>query len=160
MKTKRFLIIAPAVVAFILLISYFWVPTYEEQTRGNPARLSQFITASIGDATLLNPILSANSTSSQIENLVFEGLIDRNEDLQYRGRVAERWRIYEHALFYIDEKIETARWGKQTPAQLHAALKETLVAHPQLGPGQAAAHRRRPGRRLQRGNHVDPRAEP
>jgi hypothetical protein len=55
MTIKRFLIIAPALVSLVLLISYFWVPTYEEQTRGNPQRLEQFITASIGDATVLKP---------------------------------------------------------------------------------------------------------
>jgi hypothetical protein len=53
------------------------VPTYEEQTRGDPDRLNEYITASIGDAAILNPILSSDSASSEIEGLVFEGLIDR-----------------------------------------------------------------------------------
>ena len=77
MILRRFLILAPLVVALVLMISFFWVPTYEEQTRGNPERLSQFITTSSGDAAMLNPILSADSASSQINGLVFEGLIDR-----------------------------------------------------------------------------------
>ena len=66
MTTKRFLILVPVIIILFLLQSYLWVPTYEEQTKGNPNRLSEYVTASLGDATLLNPILSANSSSSQL----------------------------------------------------------------------------------------------
>ncbi len=126
MTIRRFLIIAPSVVTVVLLLSYFWVPTYEEQTKGNPDRLIQYITASIGDATVLNPILSAESASSQIEAKVFEGLIDRDENLQFRGRVAQSWKIYEHAYFYINAKATTARWGKIDPATLALNLRNAL----------------------------------
>jgi ABC-type transport system substrate-binding protein len=126
MGARRFLIIAPAVVSLFLLVSYFWVPTYEEQTRGNPERLSQFVTASIGDASVLIPVISADSASSQIEGLVFEGLIDLDADLQYRGRVAESWRIYEHAYFYINPQAATARWGKLDAPALADRLRSVL----------------------------------
>jgi ABC-type transport system substrate-binding protein len=91
MTTKRVLILVPTLISLFLLQSYFWVPTYEEQTKGNPNRLREYVTASLGDATLLNPILSANSSSSQIEALVFEGLIDYDEELRFRGRLATSW---------------------------------------------------------------------
>ena len=117
---------APVVVALVLMISYFWVPTYEEQTRGNPDRLSQFITTSSGDAAMLNPILSADSASSQINGLVFEGLIDRDENLQFRGRVAHSWKIYEQAYFYVNETAATAKWGRLDPEQLVAKLRQAL----------------------------------
>ena len=103
MNTRRLLILAPLVLIVILLQSYFWVPTYEQQTRGNPARLTEYISASIGDASLLNPILSADSASSEIGGLVFQGLIDRDEELRFRGRVASHWEIYEEAFFYVNE---------------------------------------------------------
>ena len=85
MSTKRVLIFAPLILTLFLLQSYFWVPTYEEQARGNPGRFNEYITGSIGDAAILNPILSADSASSEIESKVFEGLIDRDENLQFRG---------------------------------------------------------------------------
>jgi ABC-type transport system substrate-binding protein len=103
MTVRRFLIFAPTAVLLFLLQSYFWVPSYEEQTRGNPGRLKQYITASIGDATILNPVLSADSASSDIESMVFEGLIDRDEALRFRGRLATSWEIYEEAFFYVNE---------------------------------------------------------
>jgi len=103
MTTRRALIIVPVIVVLFLLQSYFWVPTYEEQTRGNPDRLNQFITATLGDASLLNPILNADSASSQITSKIFEGLIDRDENLQFRGRIAREWHISEIAYFYHNQ---------------------------------------------------------
>ncbi len=102
MTTRRFLIIAPIIAVGVLLQSYFWVPTYEEQTRGNPERLEKFIAASTGDASVLNPILSADTASSSIESMVFEGLIDRDENLRFRGRLARSWDISETAYFYVN----------------------------------------------------------
>ncbi len=113
-------------VSLVLIISYFWVPTYEEQTRGNPDRLLQFITTSSGDAAMLNPVLSADSASSQINGLVFEGLIDRDENLLFRGRVAHSWKIYEHAYFYVNENALTARWGQLDPSELVAKLRTAM----------------------------------
>ena len=112
MSVRKALILIPLVVTFFLLQSYFWVPTYEEQSRGNPDRLNEYITASIGDASLLNPILSADSASGEIANLVFEGLIDYDEDLRFRGRLAKSWEIYEEAFFCVNEDASIPRAGK------------------------------------------------
>jgi len=133
MTTRRFLILAPLVIVIILLQSYFWVPTYEQQTRGNPERLTTFITASIGDANILNPVLSADSASSAIESQVFEGLIDRDAELRFRGRVASHWEIFEEAYFYVnpDRKPNTAAAlvSKIRDAQLHPdGLEEKVRA--------------------------------
>lgn len=136
MTTRRVLILAPLVIVIILLQSYFWVPTYEQQTRGNPERLTTFITASIGDAHFLNPILSADSASSAIVSQVFEGLIDRDEQLRFRGRVARHWEIYEEAYFYVnpDRKPMTAaavaakiREAQQDPDGLEETVRSTLA---------------------------------
>jgi len=125
MTTKRILIIAPLVLTLILIQSYFWVPTYEQQARGNPDRLNEFINASIGDATILNPILSAESASSEIEGRVFEGLIDRDEDLRFRGRLATDWKINEEAFFYVNEISEVAGLGRPAAQQIVDLLGNT-----------------------------------
>ena len=103
MLLKRLLIIIPISISIILIQSYFWVPSYEEQTVGNPSRLGEYISASIGDAHILNPILAADSASAEINNLVFDGLLDRDKDLMFRGRIAESWELFEEARFYIPE---------------------------------------------------------
>jgi ABC-type transport system substrate-binding protein len=109
---RKILIFTPMLVIFFLLQSYFWVPTYEEQSRGNQDRLNEYITASIGDASLLNPILSADSASSDIESLVFEGLIDYDRDLRFRGRLAKSWEIYEEAFFYVNKDASVPGAGR------------------------------------------------
>lgn len=115
---RRILIVGPILVIAFLLQSYFWVPTYEEQTRGNPSRLHEYITASIGDAAILNPILSSDSASSDIESMVFEGLIDRDEDLRFRGRLAESWEVYEEAYFYVNEMATVPGMGRIDGGQI------------------------------------------
>ncbi|MBW2488654.1 MAG: peptide ABC transporter substrate-binding protein [Deltaproteobacteria bacterium] len=124
MTTKRILILAPLVLTAILLQSYFWVPTYEQQAKGNPRRLNQYINASIGDAAILNPILSADSASSEITGKVFEGLIDRDEELRFRARLATRWKIYEHAFFYVNAGADVPGLGRAAAPDIVNFLQE------------------------------------
>ncbi len=126
MNIRRVLIFAPTLISLVLLSSFFWVPSYDAQTRGNPGRLRQFITAAGGDANLLNPVLAADSSSGQINGLIFEGLLDYDENLNFRGRVAESWRIYEQAYFHLNDKAATARWGRVDGTTLVAKLSESL----------------------------------
>ena len=107
MSLKRALIVAPFILVLLLAQSYFWVPTYESQALGNPNRLTKFIEASIGDAKILNPILSADSASSRITLLVFDGLLELDEHLQLTGRLATDWQITETAyVLSIDRPAE------------------------------------------------------
>ena len=103
MRVKQTLILAPTLVSLFLLQSYFWVPTFEDQVKGDPGRLIRYIETSIGDASILNPTLAADSASAAINGLVFDGLIDRDLDLSFRGRLAESWDIFEEAYLVVDE---------------------------------------------------------
>ena len=136
MTVRRVLILAPTLVILFLLQAYLWVPTYEDQTRGNPDRLNEYITGSIGDASLLNPILSSDSASSDINGMVFEGLIDRDENLRFRGRLATSWEINEEAFFYVNEMASIPGLGRadaeEVAALLRKAQEEGFPANPQL----------------------------
>jgi len=123
MTIRRILIFTPILVIFFLLQSYFWVPTYEQQSRGNPDRLNEYIAGSIGDASILNPILSADSSSSDINSMVFEGLLDRDEELRFRGRLATSWDIYEEAFFYVNEDAHIPHGGKTGPNEVVELLR-------------------------------------
>ncbi len=115
MYVKRLLILVPLAVIVLLLQSYFWVPTFDNQAKGSDQRLFQFINGSIGDAQILNPILHSDASSSTITGLIFEGLIDRDRDLSFRGRLATSWRIYEEAYF-------TPRPGGASPDALRKRI--------------------------------------
>ena len=119
MTLKRWLIALPLVVVAALAQSYFWVPTYEHQSTGNPARLSKYIDASIGDAEVLNPILNADTVSSQITGLVFEGLLDLDADLHLRGRIATDWGVTEEAYLLVNPE---RRFPDGTPVSGSGAL--------------------------------------
>jgi len=133
MSIRRILILAPLVLIALLLQSYLWVPTYEEQTRGNPERLNEYITASIGDASILNPVLSADSSSSAIESMVFEGLIDRDENLRFRGRLATSWEIYEEAYFFVNEHATIPGAGKAGADEVADLLRKAKAS---IRPGE------------------------
>lgn len=125
MLIKKILILLPLIIFAILLQSFFWVPTYDEQVKGNPHRLEEFISASTGDAKILNPILHADSSSGTITDQVFDGLIDRDEDLRFRGRLAESWDIYEEAFFYINPKAMAAGRKISQPEM----VKNIILSH-------------------------------
>jgi ABC-type transport system substrate-binding protein len=131
LTTKRLLIGLPVVVVLFLLQSYFWEPTYEEQTRGNPERLEEYVTASIGDAQLLNPALSADSASSEINGLVFEGLLDYDKNLNFRPRLATSWEIYEEAYFYLNEGAAVPGLGRADAQGVARLINQARKTHPQ-----------------------------
>ena len=126
---RRALTWIPIGFILFLLQSYFWVPTYEEETRGNPGRLAEYIDASIGDAQILNPILSADSASSTVESRVFEGLIDRDQNLNFRGRLATHWEIFEEAYFYVNDRAGIPPAGPMSVQGVAKFLREAIKAH-------------------------------
>lgn len=132
MKLKRFLIVAPIVLVLVLAQSYFWAPTYHSQTKGNPDRVVKFIDASIGDAKILNPTLSADASSSEINNLVFEGLLDLDENLNLRGRLATKWTISEVAYLAIDTDARFPDGVAVTPAAVRERIAAAVARDPVL----------------------------
>ena len=120
-------------MSLVLLQSYFWVPTFDDQARGDPGRLSRYISGGLGDAAILNPTLSADSASSEINGLVFEGLIDRDADLSFRGRVAESWRISEEAYLVADPALRLGDGAPADPSTLRARI-EAAAARGAVGP--------------------------
>lgn len=134
MWTKRLMLVVPVAVVAVLLQSYLWVPTYERQATGNPERLVRFIDAGIGDAAILNPILHADTASANIVDHCFDGLLDTDEELRLRGRLATGWTITERAAFPLPEGVEIAALR----SALEVALGGDLVTT-ELRPAQRVA---------------------
>ena len=117
MNIKRILIYLPLGLILFLVQSFFWVPTYDKQAVGNPDRLVKYIHGSAADAEILNSALSADTTSSSINELVFDGLIDLDDQLEYRPRLATSWVQYEEAYLVVDP-VQARKTGleKKAPA--------------------------------------------
>ncbi len=124
MIVKRLLLFIPLVLILLLLQSYFWVPTYENQAAGNPDRLVTYIEGSSGDAKILNPILNADSSSSSIVSQVFEGLLDLDENLDLRGRLATDWQISERAYLVVNPHHRFPDGAEVTGARLFQKIQE------------------------------------
>ncbi|MFH1073815.1 MAG: peptide-binding protein [Candidatus Firestonebacteria bacterium] len=74
-----------------------------------------FVDSSIGDASILNPILSTDSASSDIHGLIFNGLVKYDKNLRLMGDLAEGWEISKDNLsvtFYLKKNI---RWQDGLP---------------------------------------------
>jgi ABC-type transport system substrate-binding protein len=133
---RTLLLVAPTLVSVLLLQSFAWVPTFDEQARGDPGRLHRYINATLGDASLLNPTLSADTVSSEINDRVFDGLIDRDADLRFRGRLAESWRLSEEAYLVAEPGLRLDDGTAATPENLRRRL-EALARAGALGPVEA-----------------------
>ncbi|MEK9629537.1 MAG: ABC transporter substrate-binding protein [Nitrospinota bacterium] len=126
MFVKKVLIYIPFFLILFLVQSFFWVPTYEKQATGNPARLVKYIHGSSGDAEILNPTLNADSASSMICGLVFDGLIDLDKDLRYRPRLAKSWTQYEEAYLTLNPFLPDGKLSKENAREM---LKNALSEH-------------------------------
>ncbi len=74
-----------------------------------------FIEASIGDASTLLPVLASDSASSDINGLIYNGLIRYSKDLEVEGELAESWEISEDNLTITFKLREDVRWHDGTP---------------------------------------------
>lgn len=126
MRIKRILILAPIVVIGVLLQAYFWVPSYDAQTVGNPDRIWMYIRGSSGDAKILNPILNADTASSAIVDLVFEGLLDLDANLQLRGRLATDWSIVENVYLAVNARVTFPDGTPVTAGSLEERIREAM----------------------------------
>lgn len=125
MRTERWLIGIPLLLLAILLQSALWVPTQERQGDISPARREKYLFGSIGDAEILNPILHADSSSGEICGAVFDGLLDRDENLNYRGRLARSWRVYEEIIVPAPNAATAGAW--KTAAQRLKKVTDVAV---------------------------------
>ncbi|MFH1823611.1 MAG: peptide-binding protein [Candidatus Firestonebacteria bacterium] len=67
------------------------------------------VDSSIGDASILNPILLTDSASSDIAGLVFNGLVKYDKDIKLIGDLAERWDVSKDGLtitFYLRKGVK------------------------------------------------------
>jgi peptide/nickel transport system substrate-binding protein len=88
LKIKTLLLIPPILFLILLAISMIFAGA-----KPSP-RVNELIMSSIGDASYLNPILAQDSASSDINSLVFNGLIKYNRNLDgFVGELAESWKI-------------------------------------------------------------------
>jgi peptide/nickel transport system substrate-binding protein len=81
-----------------------------------PAYGDAIVSGSIGDASVLIPMLAGDSASHSIAGLIFDGLIAYDKNLsEFEPRLAERWEVSENGLEILFHLRHDVRWQDGTP---------------------------------------------
>jgi len=133
MGTKWLLIALPLIVIGVLAQSALWVPTYDNQTKGNSARLQTFLRSEPSDAKTLNSVIYVHATAADVvENNISEGLVVADENLKLVGQLADHWQVAEDA--YVAARPErTLPDGRPATAAHVASLIEAAWKDAKLG---------------------------
>jgi len=89
---------------------------------GKPAYGDTIVTASIGEASNLIPILAGDSASHDVANLVYSGLVRYDKNLNIVGVLASSWEISKDNLSIIFHLRKGVRWQDGTPFTAHDVL--------------------------------------
>lgn len=69
-----------------------------------------YISASIGDARTLIPILSSDTSSSAACSLIFNGLLKYDKDIKLTGDLAQSWEVLDQGLTFIFHLRKGVKW--------------------------------------------------
>lgn len=85
------------------------------QASSAPEYGDMYAASSIGDATYLNPILATDSASSDINSLVYNGLVKYDKDIRLVGDLAESWVISPDGLVITFKLRQNVKWHDGEP---------------------------------------------
>ena len=135
MWVRRGLLLAPLLVGLLFLGAFLVARQHFDERLSSRAQRMELVQMMSGDASYLNPVLSTDTASGSINDLVFNGLMKYSENLELVGDLAERWDIEQTSICYLDisddELTELARG-------LASALGEARVS--ELGIDRIEAH--------------------
>jgi peptide/nickel transport system substrate-binding protein len=77
-------------VSLTILLSGILLASCGHKAERNP---NTIVWGSIGDARRLNPVISNDSASGDINSMVFNGLVKYDKDIKHVGDLAERWDV-------------------------------------------------------------------
>jgi len=106
------------ICAFCLVICFACGRKKETAFYDNPGKPSygdMMITASIGEASNLIPILASDSASHEIANYVYNGLVKLDKNLNIVGDLAESWELSKDNLTITFHLRKGVRWHDGTP---------------------------------------------
>ncbi len=97
---------------FPVLLLLLFFPACVKKAERNP---NTFVTASIGDARRLNPILANDSASGSINDMIFNGLVKYDKNIKLIGDLAERWDVSADGKVITFHLRKGVQWHDGTP---------------------------------------------
>jgi peptide/nickel transport system substrate-binding protein len=89
--------------------------TVWSQADDAPSYGDTIIAGSIGDASNLIPMLASDSASHDISDLIYNGLVKYDKDLNLVGDLAESWEVSPDGLTITFHLRRGVRWQDGTP---------------------------------------------
>ncbi|OGS19283.1 MAG: peptide-binding protein [Elusimicrobia bacterium RIFOXYA2_FULL_50_26] len=74
-----------------------------------------YVSAALGDASYLNPVLASDSASGTVNDLVFNGLVKYDKDIRLTGDLAESWDVSDGGLVITFHLRKNVRWHDGKP---------------------------------------------
>lgn len=96
MRVIKFLIYGVPLILVAVFVASFWNATQLSTNKKNELTIG-----SIGEPTKINPILSTDSAASQVESLVFEGLLKYSADLELEPNLAKEFQLSQTTTFFF-----------------------------------------------------------
>lgn len=96
--------------------------TIDYSNPGVPAYGDTMITASIGEASSLIPVLASDSPSHEIAGYVYNGLVKLDKNLKVVGDLAESWDISRDNLTFTFHLRKGVKWHDGTPFTAHDVM--------------------------------------
>ncbi|PLY02673.1 MAG: peptide-binding protein [Desulfuromonas sp.] len=91
-----------------------YIPGANEEAP-EPAYGDTFIEASLGDASVLLPVISSDSASSSVNSQLYNGLVRYDKDFRIEGELAESWEISADDLTITFHLRKDVKWHDGTP---------------------------------------------
>ncbi len=107
MTVKRFIFGA---FAIILIFLVFVSVSYTKEALEQPAYGDALIVGSIGEPSILIPMLAGDSASHEVAGLIFNGLVKYDTDLSLIGDLAESWDISDDGLTITFHLRKGVKW--------------------------------------------------
>ncbi|MCK4536501.1 MAG: peptide-binding protein [Desulfuromonadales bacterium] len=109
---------------FLVILLFLFLTACNQQDSGivpaegeaaKPAHGDTILMGSIGEPSTLLPVLASDSASSDINGLVYSGLVRYDKDLQIEGDLAESWEISEDNLTITFKLRKDVTWHDGQP---------------------------------------------
>ena len=107
MRTLRLFLYGIPAALLLLLAAAFVNATYLSVAKKNEMSIG-----TLGEPSTLNPIQQADSASSQVGGLIFNGLIKYNQDLDIVGDLATKWELSQETTFQFATEEEAEKANK------------------------------------------------
>ncbi len=104
MRTIRLFLYGIPILLIVLLVAAFLNATFLSVAKKNEMSIG-----TIGEPSTLNPIQQADSASSEVGGMIFNGLLKYNQNLEVVGDLATYWTLSQETTFQFTSEEEAKR---------------------------------------------------